>query len=62
MVTALMHWDGKQNVVIINDGKSTILIPLDQFLALPAVRYVMELAIERADLGLQPEEPLPALN
>jgi len=46
MFKAIIDWDGKQNVVVITDGQSTMRIPLDDFIALPAVRYVMELAVE----------------
>ena len=48
MKNVLIVWDGKQNVVVISDRSKQIAIPLDDFIALPAVRYVMELAVEEA--------------
>ena len=57
MFNALIEWDGKQNVVVITDGQNTMRIPLDDFIALPTVRYVTELAVERAGLELLQEEP-----
>ena len=47
MKNALIVWDGKHNVVVISDRSKQIAIPLDDFIALPAVRYVMELAWRR---------------
>jgi hypothetical protein len=29
MVTTIIDWDGKQNVVVITDGTQTIRVPLD---------------------------------
>jgi hypothetical protein len=46
MVTTIIDWDGKQNVVVITDGTQTIRVPLDAFIELPAVQYVIELANE----------------
>ena len=50
MITALLEWDGKQNVVSIRDDAAVIDIPLEAFLKLPAVRYVIAVAVEQADL------------
>jgi hypothetical protein len=47
-MNAIMKWDGKQWIVVISDDKATIEIPLDEFIELPAVRYVMDLAVEQA--------------
>jgi hypothetical protein len=48
MITTIIDWDGKQNVVVIMDGTQAIRVPLDEFIELPAVRYVMDLAVEQA--------------
>ena len=50
MITALLEWDGKQNIVSIRDDAAVIDIPLEAFLKLPAVRYVIAVAVEQADL------------
>ena len=50
MINALLEWDGKQNIVSIRDDAAVIEIPLEAFLKLPAVRYVIAVAVEQADL------------
>ena len=60
MVSTTIDWDGRQNVVVLSDGKQTMRIPLDDFLQLKATRYVIELALERADL--LPQQPELHLN
>ena len=50
MITTVIEWDGRQNIVSIRDDAAVIDIPLEAFLKLPAVRYVIELALEQADL------------
>jgi hypothetical protein len=50
MINALLEWDGKQNIVSIRDDAAIIDIPLEAFLKLPAVRYVIAVAVEQADL------------
>ena len=50
MINASLEWDGRQNIVSIRDDAAVIDIPLEVFLKLPAVRYVIELALEQADL------------
>jgi hypothetical protein len=62
MFTSKIIWDGKQNIVVISHSEGSINIPLDDFLELKAVRYVIELAQEQTDLGLVPKAPQPALN
>jgi len=48
MVTAVITWDGKQNIVIVREGETQIRIPLDDFLTLPAVKYAIDLVPTRA--------------
>jgi hypothetical protein len=48
MVTATIDWDGKQNVVRITDSEKVIIVPLDDFVALPAVQYVIGLQLSQA--------------
>jgi hypothetical protein len=50
MINASLEWDGRQNIVSIRDDAAVIDIPLEAFLKLPAVRYVIAVAIEQADL------------
>jgi hypothetical protein len=50
MITTVIEWDGRQNIVSIRDDAAVIDIPLDTFLKLPAVRYVIAVAVEQADL------------
>ena len=50
MITTVIEWDGRQNVVSIRDDAAVIDIPLEAFLKLPAVRYVIAVAVEQADL------------
>jgi len=50
MINASLEWDGRQNIVSIRDDAAVIDIPLEVFLKLPAVRYVIAVAVEQADL------------
>jgi hypothetical protein len=43
MFTSIIDWDGKQNMVVIMDGQNTVRVPLDDFIELSAVQYVIEL-------------------
>lgn len=58
MKNATLHWTGKHWNVIVSeesprtDGTVQIIFTLDEFMALPATRYVTELTLERAGLGL----------
>ena len=54
MITSKMEWNGKQWIVVISNGSIGFRIPLDDFINLNAVRYVTELALEKADLALPP--------
>jgi hypothetical protein len=58
-MNALIRWDGTHNVVDVTDGDKIITIELGAFSALPAVRYVVHLSLERADLGLHLPTPRP---
>jgi hypothetical protein len=48
MVTTIIDWDGKQNVVVITDGTQTIRVPLDAFIELPATCTPVVADSERA--------------
>ena len=57
MITTRIDWDGKQNIVVLIrvDGAAMhelVRMPLDDFMTLGATRYAIELALERAGLGL----------
>jgi hypothetical protein len=48
MVSAIIDFDGQQNVVRITDSEKVIILPLDDFLELAAVRYVIRNAVSEA--------------
>jgi len=58
---AILVWRATRWFVRATVGDALVAeVPLEVFLELPAVKYVIELAVERADLGRQPKEPQPA--
>jgi len=60
-MNAILVWRATQWFVQVTVGDALVAeVPLEVFLELPAVKYVTELALERADLGLRPKAPQPA--
>jgi hypothetical protein len=51
-----MYWNGKCNMVIVEDENANkeIHVSFDDFLQLPAVRYAIQVALEKHDLGHAP--------
>ena len=53
-MNATLRWDKGHWPAVITDGQQVIEMTLDTFKDLPAVRYVTELALEKADLLHRP--------